>query len=224
MNGRFRCSGRVAYWVLLLLCHPVAQTAVYPSNATSCDQCHSVPSKFGSSLLTVERAGRWENGKYIPAVEGGIFHRHGDPAKSTQLEKGVVGERVSINLLGDGFIEAIADEDLRKNAAEQHTSKTGIRGILVEAPVLESGLDRPKIQVGRFGWKGQHSSLMSACADSLRNELGIRNQLYPDEYSNHTATSAPTPFDVPDTKSEKTELERLVDEVRRTAPPCPAPT
>jgi CxxC motif-containing protein (DUF1111 family) len=75
------------------------------------------------------------------------------------------------------------------------------------------------VGVGRFGWKNQHSSLLSACADSLRNELGIRNRLYPDEYSTHAASDSPTPFDTPDPKTHKTELERLVEEIRNTSPP-----
>jgi CxxC motif-containing protein (DUF1111 family) len=75
------------------------------------------------------------------------------------------------------------------------------------------------VQIGRFGWKSQHSSLMSSCADSLRNELGVRNRLYPDEYPTHAASDSPTPFDTPDPKTHKTELERLVDEIRHTSPP-----
>src|SRR5262249_1322217 len=66
----------------------------------------------------------------------------------------------------------------------------------------------------------QHGSLLSACADSLRNELGIRNRLYPDEYSTHTANHAPTPLDAPDPTTGLTELNRLVDEIRHTAPPA----
>lgn len=61
---------------------------------------------------------------------------------------------------------------------------------------------------------------MSSCADSLRNELGMRNRLYPDEYPTHSASEAPTPFDTPDPKTGKTELQRLVDEIRRTVPPA----
>ena len=78
------------------------------------------------------------------------------------------------------------------------------------------------MQTGRFGWKSQHSSLMSSCADSLRNELGMRNRLYPDEYPTHAPSASPTPFDTPDPKTHKTELERLVDEIRQTSPPARA--
>jgi CxxC motif-containing protein (DUF1111 family) len=194
-----------------------AQTRSYPSNATSCEECHSVPSNLGSSKLTVQRLGRWDDGKYIPAVEGGIVHRRGTSSQGT-LETGVVGERVTVNLLGDGFVEAISDDDLRRNAAEQRAGNAGIKGVLVESPLLES--KSPQTRLGRFGWKSQHSSLMSACADSLRNELGIRNQLYPDEYANHGLTASSTPFDIADAKTGRTDLERLVDQVRHTAPPA----
>ena len=59
------------------------------------------------------------------------------------------------------------------------------------------------MQVGRFGWKSQHSSLMSSCADSLRNELGMRNRLYPDEYPYARGQRSPTPFDSPDPKTAR---------------------
>lgn len=211
-------GARVACCVLVLpFRDSMAQTGAYPNNATTCEQCHSVPSNFGSSQLTVQRAGRWENRRYVPVVEGGIVHRHGDSTQGKILEKGIVGERVSVNLLGDGFIEAIADADLRRIADEQRVGKTGIAGILAEAPVLESN-SASETRLGRFGWKNQHSSLMSASADSLRNELGIRNQLYPDEYASHNPSDGPTPFDQAGPKTERTELERLVEEIRHTAP------
>jgi CxxC motif-containing protein (DUF1111 family) len=49
--------------------------------------------------------------------------------------------------------------------------------------------------------------------------LGIRNTLYPDEYPTHPPGDSPTPFDNADPKTGKTELDRLVDEVRHTPPP-----
>ena len=91
---------------------------------------------------------------------------------------------------------------------------------MVSAPVMEAVGSKSAMQVGRFGWKSQHASLMSSCADSLRNELGIRNRLYPDEYPTHTAADGPTPFDTPDAKTGQTELLRLVEEIRQTVPPA----
>lgn len=178
--------------------------------------------RFGSSPLTVQRVGRTVDGHFVPGVEGGVLHRNGSPQRYPDDELG--GERVSLSLLGDGYIEAIPDKDIERNAEVQHLSKIGVEGEVVRAPILESGGSsiapiKPQTRVGRFGWKNQHGTLMSACADSLRNELGIRNRLYPDEYANHDPMAGPTPFDTSDPTTGETGLQRLVDEVRRMPPP-----
>jgi CxxC motif-containing protein (DUF1111 family) len=123
-------------------------------------------------------------------------------------------------LLGDGYVEAIADHDLEQNAARQRRTETGIKGKVMRMPVLEAATGKSSLKVARFGWKSQHSSLMSSCADSLRNELGIRNLLYPEEYSTHTPTDPPTPLDQPDPHTGKAELESLLAEIRHTPPPA----
>jgi len=119
--------------------------------------------------------------------------------------------------------EAIDGRDIENNGQQQRQSYLGIVGAVINSPVLEASGSPTKMQVGRFGWKSHHSSLQSSCADSLRNELGMRNRLYPDEYPTHAATDSPTPFDTPDAKTHKTELERLVDEIRHTSPPARDP-
>ena len=127
---------------------------------------------------------------------------------------------MSLNLLGDGYVETIDNRDIEQNVLQQGQAHLGIAGVAVRAPLLEGSASQPTTQVGRFGWKSQHTSLMSSCADSLRNELGIRNRLYPDEYPTLAATDGPTPFDTPDAKTHMTELERLVAEIRQTSPPA----
>jgi len=211
------CRGvRAMHVFAVLLCHATAQTTNYPSNATSCDQCHSVPSNFGSSRLTVQRTGSFSEGRFIPGLEGGIRHRHGEFHQAREGE--ITGERVSISIFGDGYLEAIDDRDIVQIAEQQRAAKSGISGVAVFAPVLESNQAREGVKVGRFGWKSQHGSLLSACADSLRNELGIRNRLYPIEYKNRKAGEAAAPMDIPDRKTGQTELERLVAELRKTTP------
>ena len=125
--------------------------------------------------------------------------------------------RLPLNLLGDAYIEAIDSHDIERNAQQPRQADLGIGSVIVNVPALEASA--AKLGLGRFGWKSQHSSLMSSCADSLRNELGIRNRLYPDEYPTHASGDSPTPFDSPDPRTGKTELERLVEEIRHTAPP-----
>jgi len=204
--------------VITLRCPIVGQAIFYPHNAVVCERCHNVPGKFGSSLMTVERVGRRSREAFTPVAEGGIRHRLGESASNAGPTQ-ITGNRVSLSLFGDGFIEALGDKEIAGNADRQRRSSLEILGIAVSAPVLE-GIGGPSVtQVGRFGWKSQHSSLLSSCADSLRNELGVRNRLYPDEYPTHAPGESPTPFDTPNPRTRKTELDRLVDEIRHTAPP-----
>jgi CxxC motif-containing protein (DUF1111 family) len=122
----------------------------------------------------VLRVGRATAGAFVPGPEGGILHRHGPASAAPVTADQITGDRVSVSLLGDGYIEAIYDRDLSRNVAAQRRAGLGIMGAVVSAPVLEANSPQPSMRAGRFGWKSQHSSLMSACADSLRNELGIR--------------------------------------------------
>lgn len=85
--------------------------------------------------------------------------------------------RMSLNTLGDGFIEAIADETLLKLASSQCANTGGlICGETVRVPVLEAN---GTLAVGRFGWKNQHASLLSFSSDAYLNEMGISNRLPP---------------------------------------------
>src|SRR5256886_10894775 len=85
--------------------------------------------------------------------------------------------RMSLNALGDGFIESIADQTLL-NLASSQCSRTGglICGETVRVPVLEAS---GALAVGRFGWKNQHASLLSFSSDAYLNEMGISNRLPP---------------------------------------------
>lgn len=85
--------------------------------------------------------------------------------------------RMSLNTLGDGFIESIADQTLL-NVASSQCSNTGglICGETVRVPVLEAN---GALAVGRFGWKDQHASLLSFSSDAYLNEMGVSNRLPP---------------------------------------------
>jgi len=205
--------------VISLHAYGVGREDVYPHNAVACDRCHNVPREFGSSSMTVQRVGYLSREAFTPVAEGGIRHRLGESAASANPKKQITGNRVSLTLLGDGLIEAIGDKEIAENADQQSRGNEGIFGTVVRAHVLEGNGSLSVMRVGRFGWKSQHSSLMSSCADSLRNELGVRNRLYPDEYPTHAATDPATPFDIPDPRTGETELDRLVDKIRQTAPP-----
>ena len=107
--------------------------------------------------------------------------------------------RVSVNLLGDGLVEAVTDESLRAYAARQCSQTNGtICGRAFEVPVLEApGMSR----VGRFGWKGQQASLLSFSADAYLNEMGITSRLLPDEVTTICDTIA-DPEDRPESPAQ----------------------
>ena len=87
--------------------------------------------------------------------------------------------RVSVNLLGDGFVEAVTDQALLDLAKEQCRKSQGkICGLPLRVPILEAPGESA---IGRFGWKDQHASLLSFAADAYLNEMGVTSRLQPDE-------------------------------------------
>jgi CxxC motif-containing protein (DUF1111 family) len=83
--------------------------------------------------------------------------------------------RTSLNTLGDGFVEAIADGTLIAIANNQPgTTNNEIKGLVITVPVLEANNQK---RVARFGWKNQHASLLSFSGDAYLNEIGITNFL-----------------------------------------------
>ena len=143
-------------FTLALSCGALCEDDPYPHNAVSCERCHSVPTEFGGSSMTVQRIGTTAVGEFVPASEGGIHHRNGESAQSSTAARQISGDRVSLSLLGDGYIEAIDSREIDRNAQKQRQAHLGIAGAIVSAPPLEAGGPSP----GRFGWKSQHSSLM----------------------------------------------------------------
>jgi CxxC motif-containing protein (DUF1111 family) len=91
--------------------------------------------------------------------------------------------RTSLNTLGDGFVEAIANQTFLNIAASQAANTGGVvHGQVIKVPVLEVPGCNPNIpstcpkRIGRFGWKNQHASLLSFSSDAYLNEMGITNR------------------------------------------------
>ncbi len=103
--------------------------------------------------------------------------------------------RAALNTLGDGFVEAIDDNTLVTIAAQQVRATHGkIHGEAISVPVLEApGQNR----IGRFGWKDQHSSLLSFIGDAYLNEMGVTNRLRPKDVTTIGKVTA-DPEDLPD--------------------------
>lgn len=168
-------------------------------NAQSCRECHQSPTSGGSSQVTELRAGhRDRSGHFVsPSVsiaDGAavitgrtlINDRAICPNASfpdLEIQEHVPDTetirtlRTSLNLLGDGFVEAVADETLTEGSVRQCRETRGrICGKAISVPVLEAP---GKNRVGRFGWKDQQASLLSFAADAYLNEMGITTRLLP---------------------------------------------
>src|ERR1700752_3791640 len=90
-----------------------------------------------------------------------------------------------------------------------------IHGEAVEVPVLEAP---GQTRIGRFGWKDQHSSLLSFIGDAYLNEMGVTNRLRPKDVT--TVGKVTTdPEDVPDNIG-LADIDHFAQFVRGTkAPP-----
>lgn len=152
-------------------------------NATSCADCHQNPIVGGSSQVSVLRAGHRDiAGVFVSAPGGSLIHdRAIDPSIQEFVPDGenVRAFRMSLSILGDGFVEAVDDQTFVHIAMNQPAQSAGqIQGQVVRVPLLEApGVTR----VGRFGWKNQHASLLSFSADAYLNEMGITTPLLPEE-------------------------------------------
>jgi CxxC motif-containing protein (DUF1111 family) len=185
-------------------------------NAQSCRECHQSPVSGAASQVTELRVGhQGPEGHFrnpeIPIAHGAevISGRSlvNDRAvcPNAAFPNGEIQERVpetetirtfrlSLNLLGDGFVEAVADQTLIDLSEQQcKSSHRKICGQVLQVPIVEAP---GQMSVGRFGWKDQHASLLSFAGDAYLNEMGITNRLQPDEVTK-LCNTAPEPNDTP---------------------------
>ncbi|HEY0768607.1 MAG TPA: di-heme oxidoredictase family protein [Steroidobacteraceae bacterium] len=207
-------------------------------NAQSCRECHQNPVSGGPSQVLELRVGhKGRDGGFqnpeIP-INGGAEIIKGRSLvnqraicpnaafPSTDSQERVPDSetirtfRISVNLLGDGFIEALDDATLIDISRRQCKNDRGkICGLILYVPILEApGATR----VGRFGWKNQHASLLSFSGDAYLNEIGITNALFPDEVTNLCNTVA-EPNDKPG-HDGLTDIDRFARFLRATKAPA----
>jgi CxxC motif-containing protein (DUF1111 family) len=96
--------------------------------------------------------------------------------------------RSSLNVLGDGFVEATDDSTL---LAIRDAQPTAMRGTAINVPLLEAP---GQTRVGRFGWKNSIGSLLNFSAAAYLAEVGITSPLQPEESTSLGRNV--TPFDL----------------------------
>ncbi len=185
-------------------------------NAQSCSGCHAAPSLGGSSRVTVRREEQRVSGHYFPAGQDGTLHLQ-DELSRDNVES-PTGLRVTLDILGEGYIEAIPDQTFRTISAAQLKETRGkVHGEVTRVSLLEKQ-GRYKA-VGHFGWKAQHASILSASADALHSELGVANQYFTDTptakgYAGHAASGS---------TADPAKLDDMVRFLRSSEPIAPDP-
>ena len=185
-------------------------------NAQSCRECHQNPTSGGTSQMTELRVGHQGPDHHFHNPDISIAHGTeivsgrtlvNDRAicpngafATTEIQEHVPETesirttRVALGLLGDGFVEAVADQTFielaRKQCKDTHRK---ICGQVLYVPIVEAP---GETGVGRFGWKDQHASLISFSGDAYLNEMGITTRLFPDEVTK-LCNTAPEPNDPP---------------------------
>jgi len=185
-------------------------------NADSCGSCHGNPTSGAISQVTELRAGHFDGVSFVAQVGGSLIN---DRAIDPSIQERVFGSsevrtfRTSLNTLGDGFVEAIADGTLISISNGQ---PAGMRGLVIQVPVLEAPAG--VTAVGRFGWKNQHASLRSFSADAYLNEMGITSILFPTENTSNGRSVAA--FDtVGDPEDVDDDVSAFADFMRATRVP-----
>lgn len=160
----------------------------------------------------------------------------GDPLTGQRGNSNIIF-RIPTPLFGAGLIEAIPDSAILANMASDAAMKSTL-GISGHANAHLSGNVNRSANDGtitRFGWKAQNKSLLMFAGEAYNVEMGISNQLFPQERDEtpgclfnatpeDTLNFTTTP---PATGNSNTavisDIEAFANFMRMLAPPTPAP-
>ncbi len=146
--------------------------------------------------------------------------------------------RIPTPVFGAGLIEAIPDSAILANMKADASLKSAL-GISGHANAHLSGnvnLSANDGTITRFGWKAQNKSLLMFAGEAYNVEMGISNQLFPQERDETPGCLFnPTPEDATNfTTTHSTtgnsntavisDIEAFANFMRMLAPPTPAPS
>ena len=145
--------------------------------------------------------------------------------------------RIPTPVFGAGFIESISDSAILANMQADAALKSAL-GISWHPNAHLSGNVNRSANDGtitRFGWKAQNKSLLMFAGEAYNVEMGISNQLFPQERDETlSCLFNPTPNDTlnftttPTTTAQSnpaviSDIEAFANFMRMLAPPTPAP-
>ena len=153
-------------------------------NAASCAVCHNLPAIGGGGVMLETRAAIRDASNTVRGLNAAgdtLVHMFSTPSHTCQAvmppDTNVVARRAPIPLFGAGLVEAIADDTLLALEDPFDRNRDGVSGRAGIVTDVATG-DR---RVGRFGWKSQQATLLAFSGDAYRNEMGITNDLFPQE-------------------------------------------
>ena len=197
-------------------------------NGTSCGECHNIPAIGGIAPMTEVRAGmRLADGTFqdVDPSHGSLFQVFSIPTHGCQSvippEANVIARRVPIPLFGAGLVEAISDETIVALEDPFDLDADGVSGRAARVIDIESGDQR----IGRFGWKAQVATLIVFGADAYRNEMGITNDLFPEELTFNLSADLllecdpiPDPEDIPEPGTGRRGIDNFESFMKFLAP------
>jgi CxxC motif-containing protein (DUF1111 family) len=162
------------------------------------------------------------------------FGAAGDPLSGQGGNRNVVF-RIPTPLFGAGLIEAIPDSAILANASANAAAKAQI-GVHGRANAILGGntnLSANDGTITRFGWKAQNKSLLMFSGEAYNVEMGVSNQLFPQERDETPAcrTFPSTPEDTQNMPlgtegnvlAVLSDIDAFANFMRLLAPPTPAP-
>ena len=207
-------------------------------NAQSCRECHQNPVSGGASQVAELRVGhQGPDGNFlnpeIPIAHGtetisgrslvndraicpNAAYANNEIQERVPETETIRTFRLSSSLLGDGFVEAVANQTFIDLAERQcKSSHRKICGQILQVPIVEAP---GQMSVGKFGWKDQHASLLSFAADAYLNEMGITNRLQPDEVT-RLCNAVSEPNDAPGSDG-LSDIDHFARFIRATKAPA----
>jgi CxxC motif-containing protein (DUF1111 family) len=139
--------------------------------------------------------------------------------------------RIPTPTFGAGLIEAIPDSTILRNMRADISTKARL-GISGHPNAIISGAPNHSANDGtitRFGWKAQNKSLLIFAGEAYNVEMGVTNQLFPqerDETSGCLFNATPEDtlnFSANPNTAVLSDIEAFADFMRMLAPPAPAP-
>ena len=197
-------------------------------NGTACAECHKAGAIGGAGIdLTtaqVSRIGGIRNNKYSDLTDlgGPVIQARSLKEFDTSCpiegeviprEANFVSRRITTPLFGVGLIESIPDATIV--APSKKRDQDGVQGTVNWVFNPETGLN----EVGKFGWKAQHSSLHLFAGDAYLNEMGITSVSFPSE---NLPQGKPIPVSwdsVADPEDQDGDIEVFTSFMRYLAPP-----